>query len=135
MHLARNLQRPPMALMTLTEAARELGYASRSQLRRLRDEGRIDDFTRKTAGRELIEMEGLKDHIASIIGQRASGNVCQTNAPDIPWGEVAELVNRWLDPKCWSGSYPFTAQQIATLSVCTKDAIDELCFERSTSRQ
>ena len=124
-----------MALMTLTEAARELGYASRSQLRRLRDEGRIDDFTRKIAGRELIEMEGLKDHIASIIGQRASGNVCQTNAPEVTWQEVADTVNSWLDPNCWSGSYPFTAQQIATLSVCTKDAIDELCFERSTSRQ
>ena len=124
-----------MALMTLTEAARELGYASRSQLRRLRDEGRIDDFTRKIAGRELIETDGLKDHIASIIGQRASGNVCQTNAPEVTWQEVADTVNSWLDPNCWSGSYPFTAQQVATLSICTSDAIEEVRSNRSTSRQ
>ena len=30
--------------MTLTEAARELGYATRSQLKRLKDSGRINDF-------------------------------------------------------------------------------------------
>ena len=124
-----------MALMTLTEAARELGYASRSQLRRLRDEGRIDDFTRKIAGRELIEMEGLKDHIASIIGQRASGNVCQTSTPEVTWQEVADTINIWLDPNYWSGSYPFTAQQVATLSICTSDAIEEVRSNRSTSRQ
>ena len=124
-----------MALVSLTEAARQLGYASRSQLRRLRDEGRIDDFTRKIAGRELIEMEGLKDHIASIIGQRCSGNICQSNTPEVTWQEVADTVNSWLDPNCWSGSYPLTAQQLATLSVCTSDAIREVRSNRSTSRQ
>jgi len=124
-----------MALVSLTEAARQLGYASRSQLRRLRDEGRIDDFTRKIAGRERIEMEGLKDHIASIIGQRCSGNICQSNTPEVTWQEVADTVNSWLDQECWSGSYPFTAQQLATLSVCTSDAIGEVRSNRSTSRQ
>ena len=33
-----------MPVMTLTEAARELGYATRSQLKRLKDNGRIDNF-------------------------------------------------------------------------------------------
>ena len=124
-----------MALVSLTEAARQLGYASRSQLRRLRDEGRIDDFTRKIAGRELIETDGLRDHIAGVIGQRCSGNICQSNTPEVTWQEVADTVNSWLDPNCWSSSYPFTAQQLATLSVCTSDAFEELRSERSTSRQ
>ena len=38
-----------MALVTMTEAARQLGYASRSQLKRLRDVGRINDLDTKLA--------------------------------------------------------------------------------------
>jgi hypothetical protein len=110
-----------MALVTMTEAARQLGYASRSQLRRLRDEGRIDDFRRKIGGRELIETDGLHDHIASIIGQRSSGNVCIPNRRMDDWQQIADVVNEWLKPECWK-DHPFTAQQLATLSVCIRDA-------------
>ena len=124
-----------MALVSLTEAARQLGYASRSHLRRLRDEGRIDDFKHKIGNRELIETDGLSEHISSVITHRVSGNICQTNTPEVTWQEVADTVNSWLDPECWSGSYPFTAQQVATLSVCTSDAIEEVRSNRSTSRQ
>ena len=120
-----------MALVTMTEAARQLGYASRSQLRRLRDEGRIDDFRHKIGNRELIETEGLHDHIAGIIGQRGSGNICLSSAAwrtavtlrsgTDDWQQIADVVNGWLDPKCWQG-HPFSAQQLATLAVCIRDA-------------
>ena len=120
-----------MALVTMTEAARQLGYASRSQLKRLRDEGRIDDFRHKIGNRELIETDGLHEHIAGIIGQRGGGNICLSesrgstavtlrNETD-DWQQIADVVNSWLDPKCWQG-HPFTAQQLATLAVCIRDA-------------
>ena len=110
-----------MALVTMTEAARQLGYASRSQLKRLRDEGRINDFRHKIGNRELIETDGLHDHIAGIIGQRGSGNICLSHQRSDHWQQIADVVNDWLDPKCWQG-HPFTAQQLATLSVCIRDA-------------
>lgn len=118
-----------MALVTMTEAARQLGYASRSQLKRLRDEGRINDFRHKIGNRELIETDGLHDHIAGIITQRGSGNVCSAIRPPAvtlrngsdDWQQIADVVNGWLDPKYWQG-HPFTAQQLATLSVCIRDA-------------
>ena len=110
-----------MALVTMTEAARQLGYASRSQLKRLRDEGRIDYFRHKIGNRELIETEGLHDHIAGIITQRGSGNICSSHQHANDWQQIADVVNGWLDPKHWQG-HPFTAQQLATLSVCIRDA-------------
>jgi hypothetical protein len=91
----------------------------------LRDEGRIEDFRRKIGGRELIETNGLHDHIAGIIGQRSSGNVCSSHQRTDDWQQIADVVNEWLDPKCWQG-HPFTAQQLATLFVCTKDALSEV---------
>lgn len=120
-----------MALVTMTEAARQLGYASRSQLKRLRDEGRINDFRHKIGNRELIETDGLHDHIAGIIGQRGSGNICLSPAarPEPvtlrsgtdDWQQIANVVNAWLDPKHWQ-DHPFTAQQLATLAMCIRDA-------------
>ena len=110
-----------MALVTMTEAARQLGYASRSQLKRLRDEGRINDFRHKIGNRELIETDGLHEHIAGIIGRRGSGNICSSHQRTDDWQQIADVVNSWLDPKYWQG-HPFTAQQLATLAVCIRDA-------------
>ena len=114
-----------MALVTMTEAARQLGYASRSQLKRLRDEGRINDFRHKIGNRELIETDGLHDHIAGIITQRGSGNICSSYQRTDDWQQIANVVNGWLNPKCWQG-HPFTAQQLATLAVCIRDAKQQL---------
>ena len=114
-----------MALVTMTEAARQLGYASRSQLKRLRDEGRINDFRHKIGNRELIETDGLHDHIAGIITQRGSGNICSSHQRTDDWQQIADVVNSWLNPRCWQ-EHPFTPQQLATLFVCTKDAATEV---------
>ena len=63
-----------MPVMTLTEAARELGYATRSQLKRLKDNGRIDNFIVKEGRKELIQTDGLHDHIAGSSAS-SGGNV------------------------------------------------------------
>ena len=114
-----------MALVSLAQAARHLGYASQSQLKRLRDQGRIDDFRHRIGRRELIQTDGLEAHIASIITQRASGNVCKAEPEDY-WQQVADVVNGWLEPKCWGDAYPFTTQQLTTLHSCLVDAAKEV---------
>ena len=126
MNLASLMPNSTMALVTITEAARLLGYASRSQLKRLRDEGRIDDFRHKVGDRERIEMKGLHEHIASIVMQRSNGNICQPKGMDNDWQKIADVVNGWLEPKYWDDTHPFTPQQLATLYTCIQDAAEEL---------
>ena len=70
-------------------------------LKRLRDEGRIDDFRHKVGDRERIEMKGLHEHIASIITQRSNGNICYLKGNTSDWQKIADVVNGWLEPKCW----------------------------------
>ena len=116
-----------MPLMTLTEAARELGYASRAQLKRLRDRGAIDDFIRTEGRRELIELDGLHAHIAAIIRPRADGNVCQS-APEAvvdEWTEIAAVVDQWIDPETF-GAPPFSGDRLATIYECINDAVRQI---------
>ena len=116
-----------MPVMTLTEAARELGYATRSQLKRLKDNGRIDDFIVKEGQKELIQTDGLHNHIATIIRPRVDGNVCQTQPRVVlnDWEEVAAVVDQWIDPNTF-GSPPFTGERLATIYGCINDAVRQI---------
>ena len=116
-----------MPVMTLTEAARELGYATRSQLKRLKDNGRIDNFIVKEGRKELIQTDGLHDHIARIVRPRAGGNVCQKQPGVVlnDWEEVAAVVDQWIDPSTF-GSPPFSGERIATLYGCINDAVRQI---------
>ena len=116
-----------MPLMTLTEAARELGYASRAQLKRLKDSGRISDFTVKQGRRELIELDGLHDHIAAIVRPRADGNVCQSAPKTVvdEWTEIASVVDQWIDPETF-GAPPFSADRLATIYHVVNDTIAQI---------
>ena len=113
--------------MTLTEAARELGYATRSQLKRLRDRGAIDDFIRTEGRKELIELDGLSDHIAKIIRPRVDGNVCRPAQKAVvsEWTEIASVVDQWIDPETF-GAPPFSGDRLATIYGCINDAIEQI---------
>lgn len=113
--------------MTLTEAARELGYATRSQLKRLKDNGRINDFIVKEGQKELTQTDGLHDHIASIIRPRVDGNICQPvpKAVVSEWTEVASVVDQWIDPETF-GAPPFTGDRLATIYNAVNDAIAKI---------
>ena len=106
-----------MPVMTLTEAARELGYAARSQLKRLKDNGRIDDFIVREGRKELIQIDGLSDHIGRIIRTRVNGNVCQP----VP----KAVVDKWIDPSTF-GSPPFTGERLATIYEAINDAVQQI---------
>ena len=116
-----------MPVMTLTEAARELGYATRSQLKRLKDNGLIDDFIVREGRKELIQTDGLHDHIARIIRPRVDGNVCQQQPPAVlnDWEEVAAVVDQWIDHETF-GAPPFSADRLATIFGCVNDAIAQI---------
>ena len=116
-----------MPLMTLTEAARELGYATRSQLKRLKDSGRIDDFIQTEGRKQLIELDGLSDHIARIIGPRVDGNVCQSAPKAVvdEWTEIAAVVDQWIDPNTF-GAPPFSGDRLATIYGCINDAVQQI---------
>jgi hypothetical protein len=116
-----------MPVITLTEAARKLGYASRAQLKRLKDSGRIDDFIVREGRKELIELNGLSDHIAAIIRPRADGNVCQSapKASVDEWTEIAAVVDQWIDPSSF-GAPPFSGDRLATIYGCINDAVQQI---------
>ena len=116
-----------MPLMTLTEAARELGYSTRSQLKRLKDSGRIDDFIKTEGRKQLIELDGLSDHIARIVRPRVDGNVCQSAPRAVvdEWTEIAAVVDQWIDPNTF-GAPPFSADRLATVFECVNDAIAQI---------
>ena len=116
-----------MPVMTLTEAAHELGYATRSQLKRLKDDGRINDFIVKGGQKELIQTDGLHDHIARIIRPRVDGNVCQSapKAAVDEWTEIAAVVDQWIDPSTF-GAPPFSGDRLATLYGCINDAVRQI---------
>ena len=116
-----------MPVMTLTEAARELGYATRSQLKRLKDSGRISDFIVREGQKELIQTDGLHNHMVTIIRPRVDGNVCQAQPRVVlnDWEEVAAVVDQWIDPSTF-GSPPFTGERLATIYEAINDAVQQI---------
>ena len=116
-----------MPVMTLTEAARELDYTTRSKLKRLKDNGRIDDFIVKEGRKELIQTDGLHNHIATIIRPRVDGNVCRPAPKAVvdEWTEIAAIVDGWIDPETF-GAPPFSGDRLATIYGCINDAVQQI---------
>ena len=57
-----------MELMTISEAARRLGYKSRSQLYKLLNEGYLSEhvFVQQHTGQRLVDIEGLREKLQCI---------------------------------------------------------------------
>ena len=57
-----------MELMTISEAARCLGYKSRSQLYRLLNEGYLSEHVhvQQHTGQRLVDIEGLREKLAPV---------------------------------------------------------------------
>ena len=57
-----------MQLMSISGAARHLGYKSRSQLYKLIDDGWLDDHLRinMPSGRRLLDVDGLRSSAESM---------------------------------------------------------------------
>ena len=68
-----------MAVVSLTEAAQELGYKSRSTLCRLRREGKLASFDRPNG---KIELDGLREYLAGCM--RSDAKPVQARAEAAP---------------------------------------------------
>ena len=72
-----------MELMTISEAARRLGYKSRSQLYRLINDGYLHEHVhvQQHTGQRLVDIEGLREKLCSAS---ASGvpTACSSGVSD-----------------------------------------------------
>ena len=61
-----------MELMTISEAARRLGYKSRSQLYRLINDGYLREsiYVQEHTGQRLVDTEGLREKLQCICQWR-----------------------------------------------------------------
>ena len=61
-----------MQLMSISEAARHLGYKSRSQLYKLIDDGWLDDHLHinMPSGQRLIDVDGLQEKLHGLCQWR-----------------------------------------------------------------
>ena len=61
-----------MELMTISEAARRLGYKSRSQLYRLINNGYLSEniYLQEHTGQRLVDIEGLREKLQCICQWR-----------------------------------------------------------------
>ena len=88
-----------MPAVTISEAAKALGFKSRSTLYRLRDDGHLADYLRPDGptGRQLLEMTPaglppLREHVGRFVRAQANNNFGERlRAPRIDprWEEVA----------------------------------------------
>ena len=85
-----------MAVLNLSDAAKAIGYQSRSTLYRLLNEGTIDEFVRHQSGKRLLEIDGLAAAVKNRTRQsRPSVRVIQDSAPT-DWTRVARVCNSYL---------------------------------------
>lgn len=69
-----------MAIKSISEAARELGYKTRSSLHNLMRDGLLDDWIRTDArGRRCLEMVGLQERVRQVV-RHIPGNVVPKKA-------------------------------------------------------
>ena len=106
-----------MAVVSVLDASRRLGYRSRSTLLRLIRKGELDDFIRDTANGALhLEMEGLREKVRSLTQFKAGSVIHQPEQRAPNWEDVAQLANSYLDLEAWEGP-PWDGDRWATLAV------------------
>ena len=85
-----------MAAMTISDAAKAIGHGSRSQLYRLIQDGRLDDFVRHENGRRLIEVNGLAAAVRESTQQRSNSVTVLEPKASMDWDSIAATCNEWL---------------------------------------
>ena len=85
-----------MPILTVADAARSIGHRSRSQLYRLMEAGRLDEFVRHQSGKRMLEVDGLAAAVKNRTQQsRPSVRVIQDSATT-DWTRVARVCNSFL---------------------------------------
>jgi hypothetical protein len=111
-----------MAALTISDAAKAIGHSSRSQLYRLIQDGRLDDFVRHENGRRLIEVNGLAAAVRESTQQRSNSVTVVDPKASMDWDSIAATCNAWLDVETW-GNPPWGPVRWATLYWSVVDAM------------
>jgi hypothetical protein len=114
-----------MAALTISDAAKAIGHASRSQLYRLIQDGRLDDFISWQGGKRLIEVNGLAAAVRDATQYRSNSATVVEPKAFMDWDSIAATCNGWLDVEAW-GKPPWDPVRWATLYRCLLDAMAEL---------
>ena len=71
-----------MQLMSISGAARHLGYKSRSQLYKLIDDGWLDEHVhvQMPSGQRLLDVDGLQDKLQGLCQWRIDSVFLRSNA-------------------------------------------------------
>lgn len=119
-----------MAALTISDAAKVIRHSSRSQLYRLMNDGRLDEFVRWENGKRLLEVNGLAAAVRERTQQRSNSANLIASEDGTDWDGIAALGNEWLNPDAW-GKPPWSATRWASLYRCIVDAAAELGDEET----
>ena len=117
-------------ILNTSEAARHLGYSTRTTLQRLLAAGLLDDYWRPGGGRQVLletRPEGLptlRQRVQGLTQIRYNSPLWRrSGAEEITepgWDAVAERLYGFLGPS-WPGP-PWDGDQVATLALCLEMA-------------
>ena len=100
-----------MEEVNISEASSRLGYKSRTVLNRFISNGWLNDFlVVNKLGKKRLKMEGLKEHVESLIQPRSTSiQFRQKPAIDIDtWLRMADAANELMNEMGWVVSSPNT---------------------------
>jgi len=113
-------------ILNCSEAARHLGYSTRTTLQRLLGAGQLDDYRRPGGGRQVLletRPEGLptlRQRVQALTQIRHSSPLWRRGgAEEITeqgWDAVAVRLNAYLGDS-WPAP-PYSGDQVATLAMC-----------------
>jgi len=113
-------------ILNTSEAARHLGYRTRTTLQRLLAAGLLDDYRRPGGGRQVlletapVGLPTLRQRVQGLTQIRYNSPLWRrSGAEEITepgWDAVAERLNAYLGPS-WPGP-PWDGDQVSTLALC-----------------
>ena len=81
-----------MAIKSVSAAARELGYKTRSSLHNLMRDGLLDDWIRMDGkGRRCLEMDGLEDRLRQVVAYMPNNVISKSTKKPYNAQEVLQV--------------------------------------------
>jgi len=122
-------------ILNCSEAARHLGYSTRTTLQRLLAAGLLDAYRVPGVGRAVLletnppGLPSLRERVQALVQVRYSSPLWRrSSAEETPaWDAVADRLNDFLGPS-WPAP-PYSGDQTATLALCLSMAQEAAGFQ------
>jgi hypothetical protein len=117
-------------ILNTSEAARHLGYRTRTTLQRLLRDGHLVDYRVPGGGRQVLletdppGMPSLRSAVQALTQIRYSSPLWRSDEPEVsPWDGVAQRLNSYLGAN-WPAP-PWSGDQVAPLALRLSMAEEE----------